>query len=96
MTKENFEKARYLRELIAILESQRNTIDTCSYSLQAIFNDAAKGFGNYEDIMDELYYPLIDKFLSRIDKEYANVIKECEEELKKLQNYSGSEASKLK
>lgn len=84
MTKENFEKARYLRELIAILESQRNTIVNCSYSLQAILNDAAKGFGNCEDIMDEFYYPIIDKFLFRIDKEYANVIKECEEELKKL------------
>lgn len=49
------EKARYLRELIAILESQRNTIVNCSYSLLAILNDAAKGFGNCEDIMDEFY-----------------------------------------
>ncbi len=86
MTKEDFEKARYLQELIATLERRRDTIyeQTCSCSLQGILNDVAKGFGNYEEIMDKSYYPLIDKFLYRIDKEYVNAIEECEKELKKL------------
>lgn len=84
MTKEDFEKARYLLEMIEVLKRQKNNVSYSDCSLESILKETAFGFDIDEETLDQDYGSIINDLLTRLNVSFDMAIEQCEKKLEEL------------
>lgn len=78
MTKEDFEKARYLQKLIAELKRQKNNVSFYDDSVNLALQHIAYDFGKYEETLKQDYGSIIDDLISKLNLAFEIAIQKCE------------------